>query len=308
MAIKPVEKIWMNGEFVNWADANIHVLSHVVHYGSSWFEGIRCYNTSKGPAIFRLDKHLERLYDSVKIYHAEIPYTRQQLETAILETIRINKMKSCYIRPIVYRGYGDVGVNPLNNPVDVAIAVWEWGKYLGDEALAKGIDVCVSSWTRPAPNTLPTIAKAGGNYLNSQLIKIEALKAGFSEGIALDVFGYVSEGSGENIFMVKNGDVYTPPFTSSILAGVTRSSVMTFVKEKGYRLIEAPVSRELLTIADELFFTGTAAEITPIRSVDRMQVGTGTPGPITKLVQEAFFDVVKNGNDTHGWLKFVFND
>jgi len=305
MAIKPVEKIWMNGKFVNWADAQIHVLSHVVHYGSSWFEGIRCYNTKKGPAIFRLDKHLERLYDSVKIYHAEIPFTKQQLEDAILQTIRVNKLKSCYIRPIVYRGYGDVGVNPLNNPVDVAIAVWEWGKYLGDDALSKGIDVCVSSWTRPAPNTLPTIAKAGGNYLNSQLIKIEALKAGFSEGIALDVFGFVSEGSGENIFMVKNNDVYTPPFTSSILAGITRSTAMTIVKEKGYRLIEGPVSREMLTIADELFFTGTAAEITPIRSVDRLPIGAGAPGPITQIVQEAFFDVVNNGNDTHGWLKFL---
>lgn len=308
MAIKPVDKIWMNGKFVPWADANIHVLSHVVHYGSSWFEGIRCYNTKRGPAIFRLDKHLERLYDSVKIYHAEIPYTRAQFEAAILETVRINKMKSCYIRPIVFRGYGDVGVNPLNNPVEVAIAVWEWGKYLGEEALAKGIDVCVSSWTRPAPNTLPTIAKAGGNYLNSQLIKIEALKAGFSEGIALDVSGFVSEGSGENIFMVKNGDVYTPPFTSSILAGITRSTVMTLLRESGHRLIEGAVSREMLIIADELFLTGTAAEITPIRSVDRLPVGDGKPGPITKLVQERFFDVVQNGNDPHGWLKFVSND
>ena len=308
MAITPVEKIWMNGKFVPWADANIHVLSHVVHYGSSWFEGIRCYNTKRGPAIFRLDKHLERLYDSVKIYHAEIPYSRKQFEDAILETVRVNKMKSCYIRPIVFRGYGDVGVNPLNNPVDVAIAVWEWGKYLGEEALTKGIDVCVSSWTRPAPNTLPTIAKAGGNYLNSQLIKIEALKAGFSEGIALDVSGFVSEGSGENIFMVKNGDVYTPPFTSSILAGITRSTVMTLVRESGHRLIEGSVSRELLTIADELFLTGTAAEITPIRSVDRLPVGDGKPGPITKQVQQKFFDVVQNGNDPHGWLKFVHND
>ena len=308
MAIKPVDKIWMNGKFVPWADANIHVLSHVVHYGSSWFEGIRCYNTKRGPAIFRLDKHLERLYDSVKIYHAEIPYTRAQFEEAILATVRINKMKSCYIRPIVFRGYGDVGVNPLNNPVEVAIAVWEWGKYLGVEALTKGIDGCVSSWTRPAPNTLPTIAKAGGNYLNSQLIKIEALKAGFSEGIALDVSGFVSEGSGENIFMVKNGDVYTPPFTSSILAGITRSTVMTLLRESGHRLVEGAVSREMLIIADELFLTGTAAEITPIRSVDRLPVGEGKPGPITKLVQERFFDVVQNGNDPHGWLKFVVND
>lgn len=308
MAIKPVAKIWMNGKLVDWADANIHILSHVIHYGSSWFEGIRLYNTAKGPAIFRLDKHLERLFDSVKIYHAEIPYQKKELEEAILETIRVNKMKSCYIRPIVYRGYGDVGVNPLNNPVDVAIAVWEWGTYLGAEALEKGIDVCVSSWNRPAPNTLPAISKAGGNYLNAQLIKVEALKAGFSEGIALDVFGYVSEGSGENIFMVKNGDVYTPPFTSSILPGVTRSTIMTLVKEKGYHLIEGQVSREMLTIADELFFTGTAAEVTPIRSVDRFPIGDGKPGPITKDLQNGFFDVVKNGNDTHGWLKFVLND
>lgn len=305
MPVTPVEKIWMNGKLVNWADAQIHVLSHVVHYGSSWFEGIRCYETKKGPAIFRLDKHLERLYDSVRIYHAEIPYTKKQLEDAIVETIRVNKMRSCYIRPIVYRGYGDVGVNPLNNPIDVAIAVWEWGTYLGKEALTSGIDVCVSSWTRPAPNTFPTIAKAGGNYLNAQLIKIEAIKAGFTEGIALDTRGYVSEGSGENIFMVKNKDVYTPPFTSSILAGVTRSSAMLLLKEMGYRVQEVTVAREMLSIADELFFTGTAAEITPIRSVDRLSVGESVPGPITKEVQRRFFDVVHNGNDPYGWLKFI---
>jgi len=308
MAVKPVDKIWMNGKMVKWADANIHILSHVIHYGSSWFEGIRCYATKKGSAIFRLDKHLERLYDSAKIYHAEIPYTKKQLEDAILETIRVNNMKSCYIRPIVYRGYGDVGVNPLNNPVDVAIAVWEWGKYLGAEALTQGIDTCVSSWTRPAPNTLPTIAKAGGNYLNAQLIKIEALKGGFAEGIALDVHGYVSEGSGENIFMVKNNDVYTPPFVSSILPGITRSTVMVLLREAGYRVHEVMVSREMLSIADELFFTGTAAEITPIRSVDRQPVGDGKLGPITKEVQQRFFDVVRNGNDSKNWLKFVYND
>ncbi len=308
MPVKPVEKIWMNGKFVNWNDANIHILSHVVHYGSSWFEGIRCYDTKKGPAVFRLEKHLERLYDSAKIYHAEIPYKRDQLTDAILETIRVNKMKSCYIRPIVYRGFGDVGVNPLNNPVDVSIAVWEWGTYLGADALTKGIDCCVSSWTRPAPNTLPTIAKAGGNYLNSQLIKMEAVKAGFTEGIALDVFGYVSEGSGENIFMVKNKDVYTPPFTSSVLPGITRSTAMALLREAGHRIIEGPVSRELLTIADELFFTGTAAEITPIRSVDRFPIGDGLPGPVTKDVQKRFFDVVHNGNDTKNWLTKVYPD
>ena len=308
MPIKPVDKIWMNGKFVNWDDAKIHILSHVVHYGSSWFEGIRCYDTKKGPAIFRLDKHMERLYDSAKIYHAQIPYSREDLEAAIIETVRVNKMKSCYIRPIVYRGYGDVGVNPLNNPVDVSIAVWDWGTYLGADALTKGIDTCVSSWTRPAPNTLPTIAKAGGNYLNAQLIKIEAIKAGYAEGIALDVFGYVSEGSGENIFMVKNRDVYTPPFTSSILPGVTRNAVMTLLREAGYKVQEAPVAREMLTIADELFFTGTAAEITPIRSVNGFSIGAGKAGPITSEVQERFFDVVKNGNDHRKWLKFVFND
>ncbi len=308
MPITPVEKIWMNGKLVNWADANIHILSHVIHYGSSWFEGIRCYETKKGSAIFRLDKHLERLYDSVKIYHAQIPFSPADLERAIVDTIRVNKMKSCYIRPIVYRGYGDVGVNPLNNPVDVAIAVWSWGTYLGAEALAKGIDVGVSTWTRPAPNTLPTIAKAGGNYLNSQLIKIEAVKSGFSEGVALDVNGHVSEGSGENIFMVKNRDVYTPPFTASILPGITRSSAITLLREAGYRVQEVPVSREMLTIADEIFFTGTAAEITPVRSVDRLLIGTGTIGPITQEVQRRFFDIVHNGNDTHGWLKFILND
>jgi branched-chain amino acid aminotransferase len=308
MPVTPVEKIWMNGKLVNWNDAKVHVLSHVLHYGSSWFEGIRCYDTKKGPAIFRLDKHLDRLCDSTKIYHTEIPYSRKELEEAIFTTIRANKMKKCYIRPIVYRGYGDVGVNPLNSPVDVTIAVWDWGKYLGKEALDKGIEVCVSTWTRPAPNTLPTMAKTGGNYMNSQLIKIEAVKAGYSEGIALDAFGYVSEGSGENIFIVKNGDVYTPPITSSILPGVTRATIITLLKEKGYNVFEVPVAREMLTIADELFFTGTAAEITPIQSVDRFPVGAGTPGPITKAMQKAFFDVVDQGNDPHDWLTFVYND
>jgi len=308
MPITPVDKIWMNGKMVNWDQAQIHVLSHVVHYGSSWFEGIRCYDTKKGLAIFRLDKHLERLYDSVKIYHAEIPYTRQEFEQAIIQTVLVNKMRACYIRPIVYRGYGDVGVNPLNNPVDVAIAVWKWGTYLGADALSKGIDVCVSTWTRPAPNTLPTIAKSGGNYLNSQLIKIEAVKGGYVEGIALDGNGHVSEGSGENIFMVKNNDVYTPPFTSSILPGITRSSAITILRDAGYRVIEAPVSREMLIVADELFFTGTAAEITPIRSVNRLLVGDGNVGPITKVLQKGFFDVVTAGNDSRGWLKFIVKD
>jgi branched-chain amino acid aminotransferase len=305
MPVKPVAKIWMNGKLVRWNDAKVHILSHVIHYGSGWFEGIRCYETGKGLAIFRLDKHIERLYDSTKIYHAEIPYTPQELEEAVLKTIHVNRMKACYIRPIVYRGYGDMGVNPLNNPVDVTIAVWEWGSYLGAEALAKGIDVCVSSWIRPAPNTLPTMSKAAGNYLNAQLIKIEALKNGFSEGIALDLHGHVSEGSGENIFIVRDGVIYTPPITSSILPGITRASVITLLRDMGHQVLEVPVEREMLVIAEELFFTGTAAEITPIRSVDHHRIGRGKPGPVTTAVQQRFFDIVRNGNDTRGWLKFL---
>ena len=305
MPVKPVEKIWMNGSLVNWADAKIHVLSHVIHYGSSWFEGIRCYNTKKGSAIFRLDAHLRRLYDSTKIYRADIPFTKQQLEDAIKETIHANKLKACYIRPIVFRGYGEVGVNPLGCPVDVAIGVWEWGAYLGPEALEKGIDVAVSSWNRPAPNTLPTIAKSGGNYLNSQLVKLEALAGGYVEGIALDTFGHVSEGSGENIFLIREKTVFTPPISSALLPGVTRSSIITLAKEIGYPVVEMQIPREMLFTVEEVFFTGTAAEITPIRSIDRIQVGEGKPGPVTKELQEAFFDVVRNGNDKYGWLNFI---
>ncbi|MEO8168919.1 MAG: branched-chain amino acid transaminase, partial [bacterium] len=226
MPVKEVEKIWMNGKLINWADAKIHVLSHVIHYGSSWFEGIRCYDTAKGPAIFRLDKHIRRLFDSTKIYKTPVPFNESQIEEAILQTIRVNKMKACYIRPIIYRGYGDVGVNPLNCPVDVTIAVWEWGSYLGPEALEHGIDVCVSTWTRPAPNTFPTMAKTGGNYALSQMMKVEAIQAGYKEAIALDVSGYVSEGSGENIFIVRDGVVFTPPISSSLLPGVTRGSII----------------------------------------------------------------------------------
>jgi branched-chain amino acid aminotransferase len=239
------------------------------------------------------------------MYYTDIPFSLQELEQACVDTIHANKMKACYIRPLVYRGYGDVGVFPLNNPVEVSIAVWEWGSYLGHDSLENGIDVCVSSWSRSAPNTLPTMAKAGANYANSQLIKIEAIKMGFSEGIALDVNGYVSEGSGENIFIVKDGIVYTPPVTSAILGGITRVSVMTMLEEHGVKVKEVPVQRELLSIADEVFFTGTAAEITPVRSIAKIQVGNGKPGPVTKKLQEQFFDIIRNGNDTHGWLKFI---
>ncbi len=308
MPVKKVDTIWMNGKFVSWDDAKIHVLAHVVHYGPSWFEGIRCYDTAKGPAIFRLDRHIRRLFDSTKIYRTPIPFSEKQVEEAIFATIRTNKMRACYIRPVVYRGYGDVGVNPLTCPVDLTIAVWEWGSYLGADALSKGIDVCISTWNRPAPNTLPGMAKAGGNYALSQLMKIEALEGGFQEAIALDVNGTISEGTGENLFAVKDDVVYTPPLSSSLLPGVTRATVMQLLEEKGYRVKEMNVPREMVYIADELFFTGTAAEVTPIRSVDRQKVGNGKPGPVTTRMQEAFFDVVKNANDPHGWLKYVYND
>lgn len=305
MPIKRVEKIWMNGKLVDWDKATIHILSHVIHYGSSWFEGIRCYNTRKGSAIFRLDAHLRRLYDSVKIYRAEIPFTKEQIERAIKETILANNLKACYIRPIVYRGYGEVGVNPLGSPVETAIAVWEWGAYLGSEALEKGIEAGVSSWRRPAPNTLATLAKAGGNYLNSQLIKLEALAAGYAEGIALDYFGNVSEGSGENIFLVRDKTVFTPPLAAALLPGVTRSAIMTLVRDLGYTLVEMNIPREMLFTVEEVFFSGTAAEITPVRSVDRIKIGDGKPGPITKELQTAFFDVVHNANDKYNWLTFI---
>ena len=305
MPVKKVEKIWLNGLLVNWDDAKIHVLSHVIHYGSSWFEGIRCYETKKGSAIFRLDAHLSRLYDSTKIYRTDIPYTLGQLQEAAKQIIIANNLKSCYIRPVVYRGYGDVGVNPFGCPVEVAIAVWEWGAYLGAGALEKGIDVCVSSWRRPAPDTSPTMAKSGGNYLNSQLIKMEAITNGYVEGIALEANGTVSEGSGENIFVIRNGNIYTTPLSSAILPGVTRDSIITLTKELGYQIIEMAIPREMLYISDEVFFTGTAAEITPIRSIDKIVIGDGFAGPITKKIQSAFFDIIQNGQDKYQWLTFV---
>jgi branched-chain amino acid aminotransferase len=307
MPINKVEKIWMNGTLVNWDDAKVHVLTHAMHYGSSWFEGIRCYETKRGSAIFRHEDHLRRLFDSAKMYRAIVPYTMKQLKDAVKETIRVNRMKSCYIRPLVYRGYGEVGVFPLGCPVDVMIAVWDWGTYLGTEALDHGIDVCVSSWNRPAPNTLPTMSKSGGNYLNSQLIKMEAVADGYAEGIALDTAGYISEGSGENIFIVRDGVVYTPPLVSAILPGITRTSVFRLIEAAGLRVVEGLMQREMLLVADEVFFVGTAAEITPIRSIDKMNVADGKPGPITRKLQEMFFDVVRNGNDKYQWLDFVYD-
>src|SRR5690242_4972328 len=301
--LTPTEKIWHNGRFIKWEEATIHVLSHVVSYGSSVFEGIRCYSTPSGPAVFRLRDHVRRMVDSAKIYRMDIGFTSEQLSEAMLEVVRVNGMDACYIRPLAFRGYGDVGVNGLKNPVDVYIGCWEWGQYLGEAALAEGVDVCVSSWNRFAPNTLPALAKAGANYMNSQLIKMEAVLNGYSEGIALDTAGYVSEGSGENIFVVRDGKIHTPPLGASVLPGITRDSILTLAREAGIPLVETIIPREMLYIADEVFFSGTAAEITPIRSIDRIAVGKGRRGPIAEKLQKEFFAVI-NGTraDQYGWL------
>jgi len=306
MPLTKASKIWANGKMIDWDDAKIHVLAHVVNYGSSIFEGIRCYHTSKGPAVFRLGEHVERLFDSSKIYRIEIPFSRAQVCDAILELVRVNKLDACYIRPIVLRGYGDIGVNPFPSPIDVFIACYPWGKYLGEEALEKGVDVCVSSWARMAPNTFPAMAKAGANYMNSQLIKMEALVNGYSEGIALTTEGNVSEGSGENIFLVRQGVVYTPPVGSSILPGITRASVIQLCREAEIPVIERVLPREMLYIADEVFFAGTAVEITPVRTIDRITIGVGKRGPITEKIQKMFFGAVTgNTLDSRNWLTLV---
>jgi branched-chain amino acid aminotransferase len=299
-------KIWMNGILVDWKDATIHVASHVVHYGSSVFEGARCYDTPKGSACFRLDAHMKRLVHSAKIYRMDYPLDVVGWQNAVLETIRANRMKACYIRPVLYRGYETLGVNPMTCPVEAAIMLWEWGTYLGQDALEQGVDVRVASWSRMAPNTLPAMAKSGANYANSGLIKMEALTDGYSEGIALDVFGNVSEGSGQNIFLVRDGALYTPPLASSILNGITRDSIITLARDLGYTVTEAAVPRETLYVADEVFFVGTAAEVTPIRSVDKVTIGSGRRGPVTEALQRAFFAVI-NGQapDRHGWLTYV---
>jgi branched-chain amino acid aminotransferase len=307
MAFTGTGKIWMNGSLVDWADATIHVASHVVHYGSGVFEGARCYSTPRGSACYRLDAHMRRLFDSCKIYRMEPQVGVARLTDAVLETIRANEFKACYIRPIVYRGYNELGVNPFPCPVDAAILTWEWGAYLGQDALQNGVDVRVSSWARPAANTFPTLAKTSANYANSQLIKMEAVTEGYSEGIALDTAGYLSEGSGQNLFIVRDNIIYTPPLTASILPGITRDSVLTLAADLGFRVREEMLPREMLYICDEAFFVGTAVEITPIRSVDKIAVGDGRRGPITEALQTAFFDVI-NGEapDRHGWLTYVY--
>ena len=297
--------IWFNGKLVPYEEANIHVLSHVVHYGSSVFEGIRCYETDKGSGIFRLREHMRRLYDSAKIYRMEIPYSIEELEAATIETIKKSGLKSCYIRPVVFRGTGSLGVNPLKNHVETVIAVWEWGAYLGADALEQGVDVEVASWNRMAPNTFPSLAKAGGNYLNASLVKMDAVLKGYNEGIMLNTQGYIAEGSGENLFLIRDGVIYTAPTSLSILPGITRDAIITLAKERDYRIEERVILREALYLADELFFTGTAAEVTPIRSVDHHVIGSGKRGPITEELQTAFFDVVSKGVDPHDWLRMI---
>jgi branched-chain amino acid aminotransferase len=300
-------KIWMNGTLVDWADAKIHVGSHVVHYGTGVFEGARCYKTPRGSACFRIEDHVERLINSARIYRMDSPLDRQGWMDAIDETIRANKYKACYIRPLMYRGYEALGVNPLPCPVDAAIMVWEWNAYLGPEAQEKGADVRVSSWNRMAPNTFPALAKSTANYANAALIKMDAMVDGYAEGIALDTAGFVSEGSGQNLFIVRNGVIITPSATSSILPGITRDTVVTIARSLGYEVREEQLAREALYLADEAFFVGTAVEITPIRSIDRIVVGKGQRGPITAAIHRRFTEII-NGEvpDAHGWLRWVY--
>ena len=306
MAFDESGKIWFNGKFVDWKDATLHVLSHVVHYGSSVFEGIRCYNTKKGPAIFRLEDHVQRFINSGKIYRMDIAYTVDDLNKGIIDTVRINNLNECYIRPVAFRGYNELGVYPLNCPVETVIAAWSWGKYLGVEAIEQGVDVGISSWRRMAPDTMPNMAKAGSNYMNSQLAKMESIVNGYDEGIMLDYQGMVSEGSGENIFVVLDGVIYTPPISSSILSGLTHDAVITLAEEIGLEVRQEQIPREMLYISDEVFLTGTAAEVTPVRSIDKIPVGNGSRGEITKMLQNAFFAVVNcEDEDDHGWLTMV---
>jgi len=301
MPIQPTEKIWRNGQLIPWEQANIHVMSHVVHYGSSVFEGIRCYGQPSGAAIFRLPEHMQRLIDSGKIYRMTLPYSLDELCAAVVDVVENNGVAPCYVRPIALRGYGEIGVNPTGSPIDVFIANFPWGKYVAGGH--GGADVCISSWNRLAPNTMPALAKAGANYMNSQLIRMEADINGYAEGIALDVNGLVSEGSGENVFLVRNGVLYTPPLANSALSGITRDSVLTIARHLGLPVVEQSIPRELLYIADEVFFSGTAAEVSPIRSIDRILVGDGTPGPLTKQIADEFFGIA-NGlkPDRFGWL------
>ena len=302
MAIQKTEKIWHNGRLIPWDDAQVHVMAHVVNYGSSVFEGVRCYALPNGPAIFRAPEHIQRLLDSSKIYRIDVDYTREELVSAMVDVVKNNGAWPCYIRPIVLRGYGEAGVNPFNSPTEVYICNYPWGKYLGSDA-EQGVDVCVSTWTRIAPNTLPAMAKSGANYMNSQLIKMEAIINGYAEGIALDTNGYVSEGSGENVFVVRNGKLITAPLGNSVLPGITRESVLQIARDLNIPVLEQGIPREMLYIADELFFSGTAAEITPVRSVDKISVNKGVTGPITKAIQKEFYGIIRGEKpDRFHWL------
>ena len=300
MPIETTTNIWHNGQLIPWEKANIHVMSHVIHYGSSVFEGIRCYEQPGGAGIFRLPEHMQRLLDSAKIYRMPLPYSVEQLMDAVVDVVEANGVTPCYVRPIAFRGYGEIGVNPLKSPVEVYVANFPWGKYVPGDA---GADVCISSWNRLAPNTMPSLAKAGANYMNSQLIRMEAEVNGYSEGIALDVNGYLSEGSGENLFIVRGGVLYTTPLANSVLNGITRASVLTIARELGIPIVEQPLPREMLYISDEAFFTGTAAEVTHLRSVDRIMIGDGTMGPVTTALHDAFFNIVNGlAEDRYNWL------
>jgi branched-chain amino acid aminotransferase len=280
----------------------------LIHLGCGVFAGARCYAPPRGSACFRLDAHLNRLFDSAKIYRMQPRESYADLHTAVMDTIKANQFKACYIRPLVYRGYHTLGVNPFPCPVDTAIMLWEWGTYLGQDALTNGVDVRVSSWARSAPNTFPTLAKTSANYANSSLIKMEAIAEGYSEGIALDTFGYLSEGSGQNLFLVRNNVIYTPPVTAAILPGITRDSVITIARDLGFAVREEMLAREMLYLADEAFFAGTAVEITPIKTVDKITIGNGRRGPITEAIQQAFFDIINGrAEDKHGWLEFVYD-
>ncbi|MDY6876009.1 MAG: branched-chain amino acid transaminase [Chloroflexota bacterium] len=306
MSIEPTPWIWFNGKLVPWNEAHVHVFTHALHYGSSVFEGIRAYSTPHGPAVLGLEPHVHRLFDSCKIYRMPIPYQPEEISRAILETIRANQFQSCYIRPLVFRGFDVFSLDPRSCPVEMIIGTIEWGRYLGSEAIEQGVDVGISSWQRMAPNTFPAMAKIGGQYINSQLIVMEAHDRGFAEAVALNVAGYVSEGSGENIFIVKDGVLYTPPLAASVLAGITRAFVTELAHDLGYKVQEQMLVREALYLADEAFFAGTAAEITPIRSIDNIVVGEGKRGRVTAQLQEQFFGIVKGKlKDRFGWMTLV---
>ncbi|MFI5310395.1 MAG: branched-chain amino acid transaminase [Gemmatimonadales bacterium] len=300
------EWIWRNGELIPWADASVHILSHAVQFGSSAFEGVRCYATPRGPAIFRIEDHLQRLINSCKIYRTELAYSVEDLVAACCEVVERNKMEACYMRPMVVRGLGAISILPFDSPADVYVPCWPWGALLGEGALENGVDVCVASWHRMAPNSFPSMAKIAGNYLGSQLIKMEAAANGFAEAIALGPEGMLSEGSGQNVFLVRGGTLFTTNVDGTLLPGITRASIITLAHDLGIPVLEQPLPREALYTAEEVFFSGTAAEITPVRSVDRIKVGPGKPGPITGQLQRRFLDVAKGvAADIHGWLTYV---